>query len=112
IAQTSISTTGPAVSIGMEISPSAYAKALPADGEFALPITVFALDAASRRVPTANDFVTFTLTGPAKILGVGNGDPNCHEPDKASSRSLFNGLAQLILQTTTTPGKIKLEASA
>jgi beta-galactosidase len=42
--------------------------------------------------------VKFEITG-AKIIGVGNGDPSCHEADKGSERSLFNGLAQVILQT-------------
>src|SRR5439155_7562456 len=49
---------------------------------------------------------------PGRILGVGNGDPNCHEPDKASARSLFRGLAQAIVQTTTTAGEIRLTATA
>jgi len=41
---------------------------------------------------------------------VGNGDPNCQESDKEPTRSLFNGLAQVILQSTKTPGAIVLEA--
>ncbi len=102
----------PAVSLGLEIHPAAGARDIAADGQFALPITVFALDAANRRAPAANDFVTFSLTGPARIIGVGNGDPTSHEPDKTSARSLFHGLAQVILQTTTTPGTITLTALA
>jgi len=31
---------------------------------------------------------------------VGNGDPNCQESDKEPKRSLFNGLAQVILQAS------------
>jgi len=30
---------------------------------------------------------------------VGNGDPSCHEPDKASERSAFNGLCMAIVQS-------------
>ena len=33
-------------------------------------------------VPTADNPVRFTLTGPGKIIGVGNGDPTSHEPDR------------------------------
>ena len=29
---------------------------------------------------------------------MGNGDPNCQESDKAPKRSLFNGLAQVIVR--------------
>jgi beta-galactosidase len=33
-------------------------------------------------VANANNAVRFTLTGPGKIIGVGNGDPTSHEPDR------------------------------
>jgi beta-galactosidase len=110
VASTFVETTGEAVALGLEIHPSFDATTIPADAAFAVPVTVFAIDAQNRRVPTASHLVEFRLTGPAKILGVGNGDPNCHEPDKASSRSLFNGLAQVIVQTTSAAGEVMLEA--
>ena len=86
--------------------------AIPADGTFAVPATVFAVDGNGRRVPDADQLVTFTLDGAARIVGVGNGDPTSHEPDKASARRLFRGLAQVIVQTTTEPGTIRLAARA
>ena len=107
-----VETTGPAAALGLEIHPSAGVDVVRADGELALPVTVFALDAAGRRVPDADDHVSFALTGPAKIIGVGNGDPASHEPNKSSARKLFRGLAQVIVQTATTPGTIVLTASA
>jgi len=75
-------------------------------------INVEILDAAGRVVPTAGNKITFTFTGPAKLIGVGNGDPSCHEPDKANSRSAFNGLAQAIIQTTAQSGTIQLSAES
>ena len=42
----------------------------------------------------------------------GNGDPSCHEPDKASDRSLFNGLAQALVQVTHDAGDITLTAES
>ncbi|MGC4086922.1 MAG: DUF4982 domain-containing protein [Polyangiaceae bacterium] len=42
---------------------------------------VSAQDAQGRAVPTADAEVTFTLKGPGKIIGVGNGDPSSHEAD-------------------------------
>ncbi|HNW40700.1 MAG TPA: hypothetical protein PKN08_02235, partial [Opitutaceae bacterium] len=63
-------------------------------------------------VPTASDKIRFTLTGPAKLIGVGNGDPSCHEPDKASDRSLFNGLAQVLVQVTHDAGEITITAES
>ena len=41
---------------------------------------------------------------------MGNGDPNCQESDKEPKRSLFNGLAQVIVQSTQEPGEIHIEA--
>jgi beta-galactosidase len=43
--------------------------------------TVSALDAQGRAVPTAQNKISFAIEGAGKILGVGNGDPSCHEPD-------------------------------
>jgi len=61
-------------------------------------------------VPTANGRVGFNISGAGKLIGVGNGDPNCHESDKEPRRSLFNGLAQVIVQSLTRPGEIHIEA--
>ena len=33
-------------------------------------------------MPTAADEIDFAITGPGKIIGVGNGDPSSHEADK------------------------------
>jgi beta-galactosidase len=52
-----------------------------ANGEDISVITVSMRDARNRIVPTATNLVHFGLNGPGKILGVGNGDPSCHEPD-------------------------------
>ncbi len=50
------------------------------------------------------------MTGEGALIGVGNGDPNCQESDKEPHRSLFNGLAQVIVQATKRPGEIRIEA--
>jgi beta-galactosidase len=85
---------------------------LAADNADLAVVTVEILDAQGRVVPIADNKVTFTLSGPAKLIGVGNGDPSCHEPDKGNIRSAFNGLAQAIVQTTSLPGVIELKAES
>src|SRR5207253_1242533 len=62
------------------------------------PGTVEALDSRGRHVATANLPVQFGVSG-GKIIGVGNGNPNSHESDKATARSLYNGYAQVIVQS-------------
>jgi beta-galactosidase len=48
--------------------------------------------------PKADNLIFFDVEGPAEVIGVGNGDPTSHEPDKALYRKAFNGLAQAIVQ--------------
>jgi beta-galactosidase len=89
---------------------SADRNEIAADGEDIALVRVEILDSAGRLLPTANNLVKFRVSGAGVLLGVGNGDPNCQESDKQPTRSLFNGLAQLIVQATTTPGAIGIEA--
>ncbi|HZL42219.1 MAG TPA: beta-galactosidase GalA, partial [Verrucomicrobiae bacterium] len=44
------------------------------------------VDAQGRFMPVASNDVAFHLQGPAKIIGVGNGDPSSHEPDRYFDR--------------------------
>ncbi len=61
-------------------------------------------------MPTANNLIAFNISGAGKLIGVGNGDPICHQSDKEPTRYLFNGLAQAILQSTRQAGEIHVEA--
>jgi beta-galactosidase len=83
-----------------------------ADGEDVTLITVSAIDARGRRVPTADNKITFRLSGPARIIGVGNGNPSSHESDKVPARTLFNGLAQVIIQSNRSAGLVELTATS
>jgi beta-galactosidase len=73
-------------------------------------IKVEGLDKDGRLVPIAGDHIAFKVTGNGVLIGVGNGDPKCQESDKAPKRSLFNGLAQVIVQSTKESGEIQIEA--
>ena len=74
-------------------------------------VTVAVLDAQGHMVPTATNKMSFSISG-GKIIGVGNGDPSSHEADKASQRAVFNGLAQVIVQSTAKTGRITLTATS
>jgi beta-galactosidase len=86
-------------------------KNLHGDGEDVSMVTVEAIDTEGRVVPTAGNQIGFNATG-GTILGVGNGDPECHEADHGNQRSLFNGLAQVIVQAPRHAGTITLTAEA
>ena len=59
--------------------------AMNADGEDVSVITVQVNDKNGLFVPTADNLISFTLDGPGKIIGVGNGDPTSHEADRFSN---------------------------
>jgi beta-galactosidase len=85
---------------------------LRADHEDVALVTMQAVDAQSRPVPTAGNKISFRLEGPARLLGSGNGDPATREPDKVPERSLWAGLAQVLLQALDEPGTAKLIAES
>ncbi|KZV15063.1 beta-galactosidase [Dorcoceras hygrometricum] len=99
-------TTGPARKLRLAVDRAEIA----ADGQDVAMITVDVLDGHGRPVPTADNKLAFRVSGAGKLIGVGNGDPNCHESDKEPRRSLFNGLAQVIIQSTASAGTIRVEA--
>jgi beta-galactosidase len=75
-------------------------------------VTVNVQDEQGRIVPTADNAITFSLTGAGRILGVDNGQPDSHEPYKAIRRHAFNGLALVLVQSNGRPGQITLSASS
>jgi beta-galactosidase len=81
-----------------------------ANGEDVAVVRVEVHDRDGRHVPTADNGISFKVTGDGALIGVGNGDPNSQQSDKEPKRSLFNGLAQVIVQASETPGTIMLEA--
>jgi beta-galactosidase len=106
VATSVVETTGAPVSVAL----STDRKSIDADGRDVAVINVSTLDDQGRLVPTAQNQIKFQVTN-GTIIGVGNGDPTSHEPDKGSERKLFNGLAQVIVQTNQ-PGKLQVEATA
>jgi len=95
VARFAVETTGEPVAL--RLTPDR--EALAGDGRDAIPVTVEAIDAQGRPVPTANLPVEFELSGPGANIGVGNGNPNSHEPEKGNAVRIYNGLAQVILQS-------------
>lgn len=83
---------------------------LKADGCDVAVIRVAIKDAQGRVVPTADNLVQFSIEGPGKIIGVGNGNPKSHEPDKASQRKAFNGYCLVLVQSEKQAGEIRLKA--
>ena len=77
VIETQVETTGAPAAV--HLTPDR--ATINADGEDISVITVAVTDAQGRVVPIANNAISFTLDGPGQIIGVGNGDPSCHEPE-------------------------------
>jgi beta-galactosidase len=105
-----VETTGPA----FELVVIPHKTTALADGKDIVVMNIHAIDSGGRIVPTANNKVQFRISGPGRIIGVSNGDPSSHEPDKCPEgkwqRSLFNGWCQVIVEMGDEPGVIKFDA--
>jgi beta-galactosidase len=108
VAETRRVTAGAAYAVNL----SADRRRLTSDGRDVSMLTAEIVDKKGNPVPHGNALIRFSLSGPGRIIGVGNGDPTSHEPDQAMQRSAFNGLCQAILQTDPTMGSIKITAQA
>lgn len=87
-------------------------RVLASDGEDLCYISVELLDKHRRLDPNAVELVHFSLTGPGRIIGVGNGDPDSVESDQASQRHAFCGRCLVVIRSSTQAGKIRLMAKS
>lgn len=78
LATDTVVTTGPAAGVRL----TTHRPQVSADTTDLAIIAVEIVDAEGRVVPTAAQEISFSLAGPGKIIGVGNGDPSSHEPDR------------------------------
>ena len=81
-----------------------------ADGEDVCFITVEMADADGRPVENAVDYVTVHVEGPARLLGMDNGDSTDYDPYKTNRRKLFSGKLLAVIGSTDRAGEIKVTA--
>lgn len=104
---TRMETTGEA----SEVKLSADRKTIQANGADVAVCRVDLQDKKHRFVPDANLPLRITVNGPVRILGVGNGNPAFQDEERPHDRNArtfsvksFNGLAQILLQSTGEKG--------
>jgi beta-galactosidase len=93
----------------LELTPER--QILAADGADTVVVPVAVLDKHGRLVANASNRVTFRLTG-GRLLGVANGNPGDHDPDRANERNAFNGRCVALVQAGSKPGLIQLTATS
>ncbi|WP_445736603.1 glycoside hydrolase family 2 TIM barrel-domain containing protein [Mariniflexile sp.] len=87
-------------------------KEVDANGVSCVHLEVNILDEDGNFVPYADNLISFTVDGPAKNLGLENGDPLDLTSNKSNQRKAFNGKCLMILQTTKEAGDIKVTVSS
>jgi len=75
-------------------------------------VTAEVVDRDGLLVSTANNALTFTLTGEGRILGLDNGRPDSSESYQGTRREAFNGMALAVLRSNGKPGTMTLRASS
>lgn len=99
--------TGPAASIRAESDK----KAIRSNGQDVAVVTIRVTDSKGRTVTDAATALDFSLQGPGRIIGAGNGDP-CFDYTAASVIPAFGGLAQVIIQSYGQTGSLTLTVTA
>ncbi|WDS36182.1 beta-galactosidase GalA [Pseudoxanthomonas sp.] len=100
-------TAGPAAAVVLRTD----SGALRGDGRDVAILVAEVVDAKGIQVPDAAHLVSFAVSGPAQVIGVGNGDPSSHEADKATQRRTFNGLCMAVLQSKAGTGTVQIRAT-
>ena len=103
-----LKTAGPASRI--ELLPDS--TQLFADGKDVCQVEFRIVDENGVCVPNAAPEVTFEMTGPVRLLGIGNGDTSSTEDCKTNTHRAFQGRGLTILQTTTAAGSVTIKATA
>ena len=80
-------------------------SAIAADGQDAALIGVAVRDSSGALVPNADVTVTFSIAGPAALVGLANGDPAAHTPHGGAAVATWKGLARAIVASSA-PGAV------
>jgi beta-galactosidase len=122
VAVDTVLTVGAAAKLQLSLE-SDNGRPFVADGQDVALVRCAVVDAAGRVVPGASNTVTFSVSGPGEIYGVGNGDPANHVPDKVGQKDLpyggvwiipaYSGLLRVIVSTVAgTLGEVVVRATA
>lgn len=108
VARHKIETTGKAVRLIVTPDNSKWQ----ADGMDLQHVRIEAVDKKGRRVSMAQDELTFSVEGDARIVAVTNGDNNSEELNVQNHRRLWNGSAMVILRSGQSPSKVQLRVTS
>ena len=102
VARDVLRTAGPPANINLH----ADREKLAADGLEVTHIEVTLVDRAGNLVPDHDMRLIFAVSGPARLIGVDNGDLRSLESFQGNSRTTYRGKALAVIQSTGSPGLI------
>lgn len=108
MARHSLETTGEAVALQLVCDKQTWR----ADGKDLQHVRIIAVDKKGRRVLSADEKLTFKVSGDAEIVAVDNGNIQSDELAVGSERNLFMGTALVILRAGITPSEVVLEVAS
>lgn len=107
-ARQALRTVGKAAAIRLQPDRSV----LMADGQDLSFVVVDIVDARGARQPNADHLVRFSLTGPGRIVGVGNADPRSEESFQRPERRAWRGRCLVVVRAGARAGEIRLKAAS
>jgi beta-galactosidase len=109
VVETLVQTAGPGQALRLEIDRATICG----DGRDVALAHVAVVDDQGRLNPWAESEVRFTIEGPARLIGVGNGNPSSMEPHKSNRRRAFRGRCLAIIQSQIgASGTVRLRVQA
>ena len=108
VAKAENKTAGNAVSVKLVADRTQIGNA----GGDTVPLRVSVVDKNGIELPEADHLITFEIEGDGIIAGVGNGDPNSHEPEHTPYRHLYCGLCQVLVTAALGAKKLVLIAKS
>lgn len=108
IARHRLETTGEAVALQLVADKQTWH----ADGKDLQHVRIIAVDKKGRRVLSADEKLTFKVSGDAEIVAVDNGNIQSDELAVGNERNLFMGTALVILRAGTTASDVVLEVAS
>lgn len=99
-------------SVPAAIRLSADRKEISADLHDIVNVKVEVIDADGLVVPDAKNLIEFKVEGEGVLIGTDNGNPQDKTPMRSKQRSVYNGLALAVIQSTDRSGSIRLTAES
>jgi beta-galactosidase len=103
-----LQTAGPAKKIVLNLDPASCYPGTKDTFQFEVSVT----DETGVLVPIADNEITLTIDGPARVIGFGSGNPASHDNETDATHRVYHGRALAVIQSDGQPGKISIKATS